>query len=171
MPSKGTEQSVEYLEQSMEQEQLISLTADIVSAHVSNNTVALSDVPILVQRVFEALAAAGAPTPAEEPQGKTPVVSVRASIKPEYLVCMECGRQQKTLKRHLQTAHGMTPAQYRSDYGLPDSYPMVAPKYSEQRRSLAKEIGLGRKPRGAKAAAAAPEAAPAAPPARRRRKA
>jgi predicted transcriptional regulator len=84
---------------------------------------------------------------------------------------MECGRQQKTLKRHLQTAHGMTPTQYRQDYGLPDTYPMVAPKYSEQRRSLAKEIGLGRKPRADKAGAAPAEAAPAPQPARRRRKA
>jgi predicted transcriptional regulator len=156
----------------MEQEQLISLTADIVAAHVANNTVALSDVPLLIQKVHEALAAAGAPAAPEEPQAKTPVVSVRASIKPEYLVCMECGRQQKTLKRHLQTAHGMSPDQYRRDYGLPDTYPMVAPNYSEQRRSLAKEIGLGRKPRGGREGnGAAPEAAPAAKPARRRRKA
>jgi predicted transcriptional regulator len=154
----------------MEQEQLISLTADIVAAHVANNTVALSDVPNLIQRVHEALAAVGAPPAPEEPQAKTPVVSVRASIKPEYLVCMECGRQQKTLKRHLQTAHGMSPDQYRRDYGLPDTYPMVAPNYSEQRRSLAKEIGLGRKPRNGNGAA--PETAPApAKPVRRRRKA
>jgi predicted transcriptional regulator len=161
---------VEYWEQSMEQDQLISLTADIVSAHVSNNTVALSDVPLLVQRVYEALAAAGAPAPAEAPQAKTPVVSVRASIKPDYLVCMECGRQQKTLKRHLQTAHGVSPDQYRRDFGLPDTYPMVAPKYSEQRRSLAKEIGLGRKPRNAGSGGSAQDSAPASPPAKRRRR-
>jgi predicted transcriptional regulator len=72
-------------------------------------------------------------------------VSVKASVKPEYIVCMECGRKQKTLRRHLQSAHGMTADQYRKDYGLPDTYPMVAPNYSERRREMAKSIGLGRK--------------------------
>jgi predicted transcriptional regulator len=103
-------------------------------------------------RIYGALAGLGAPA-APEQQSKSPVVSIRASIKPDYLVCMECGRKQKTLKRHLATAHGMTPEQYRRDYGLPDSYPMVASNYSEQRRAMAQSIGLGRKP--------AVEAAPA----------
>lgn len=121
---------------------LISLTADIVAAHVSNNKVSTGDIGSLVERVHAALSALG--TPAEKPAQKIAVVSVRASVKPDYIVCMECGAKQKTLKRHLQTAHGMTPAQYRADYGLPTSYPMVAPNYSETRRSLAKSIGLGR---------------------------
>ena len=133
---------------------LIEHTADIVSAHVANNTVALSDVPALVQRVYEALAGLSEPQATAEPEGKTPIVSVRASVKPDYIVCMECGRKQKTLKRHLQTAHGMTPDQYRKDYALPANYPMVAPNYSKQRGELARQIGLGRK----REAAPAPEA-------------
>ena len=126
----------------MKSEQLVELTADIVSAHVSNNTVAVGDVANLVQRVHEALVSLGQPSP-EPQQEKTPVVSVRASIKPDFLVCMECGRKQKTLKRHLQNAHGMTPDQYRTDYGLPRDYPMVAPNYAASRSELAKKMGLG----------------------------
>jgi predicted transcriptional regulator len=159
----------------MENEQLVELTADIVSAHVANNNVAVGDVATLVERVYHALASLGTPTP-EPQQEKTPVVSVRASIKPEYLVCMECGRKQKTLKRHLENAHGMSPEQYRADYGLPRDYPMVAPEYSKKRSEMAHAIGLGRKSadggneaaggRGrGKAAAKRPAAAP------RRRKA
>ena len=130
----------------MRNEQLIELTADIVSAHVANNTVSVGDVANLVQRVHQALQSLGAPAP-EERQEKTPVVSVRSSIKPDHLVCMECGRKQKTLKRHLQNAHGMTPDQYRADYGLPRDYPMVAPDYSKRRSEMAQAIGLGRRPR------------------------
>ena len=148
---------------------LIELTADIVAAHVSNNTVAVGDVGTLVQQVHTALAALGQNVEVE-PDAKVPVVSVRASIKPDYIVCMECGKKQKMLKRHLLTAHGMSPEQYRNDYGLPASYPMVAENYSERRRALAMEIGLGRKPgekpgkggpklrRGRGQSAAAPEA-------------
>jgi predicted transcriptional regulator len=129
----------------MENEQLVQLTADIVAAHVANNNVAVGDVGNLVQRVYEALSGLEKPEDAGPPVEKTPVVSVRASIKPEYIVCMECGAKQRMLKRHLMTAHSMTPDQYRTDYGLPREYPMVAPNYSEQRRSLAHAIGLGRK--------------------------
>jgi predicted transcriptional regulator len=129
----------------MEREKLVELTADIVSAHVQNNTVSVGDMPNLVQRIYEALA--GLDVASQEPakQEKTPVVSVRASVKPDYLVCMECGGKHKMLKRHLMNAHSMTPDQYRTDYGLPRDYPMVAPNYSEQRRSLAHAIGLGRR--------------------------
>ncbi len=128
----------------MENEQLVTLTADIVAAHVANNSIAVGDVPALVQQVYGALASLGqeAPAPVEE---KQPVVSVKASIKPDYIICMECGRKQKTLKRHLQTAHGMSPQQYRDDYGLPRDYPMVAPNYSKRRSEMAQSIGLGRK--------------------------
>lgn len=124
---------------------LTEITADIVAAHVSNNSVAVNDLPNLIRQVHAALVGLEQGAPAEQ-QGKTPVVSVKASVKPDFIICMECGRKQKTLKRHLQTAHGMDPKTYRKDYGLPDSYPMVAPNYSEQRRGLAKSIGLGRKP-------------------------
>ena len=137
----------------MTNEQLVELTADIVSAHVANNTVSVSDVANLVQRVHEALASLGAPA-AEPQQDKVPVVSIRSSIKPDHLVCMECGRKQKTLKRHLQNAHGMTPDQYRADYGLPRDYPMVAPDYSKRRSEMAQAIGLGRRPRADEAPAA-----------------
>ena len=149
----------------MENQSLVELTADIVASHVTNNHVSVGDLPNLIQRVHEALA--GLSSPAAEEPGKVPVVSVQASIKPDYLVCMECGRKQKTLRRHLATAHGMTPEQYRADYGLPADYPMTAPNYSERRRTMAKAIGLGRKP-GARApvdAAPPPETA-AAPPER-----
>jgi predicted transcriptional regulator len=95
------------------------------------------------------LAALAAPTSASEPEPKKGLVSVRASIKPDHLVCMECGALQKMLKRHLAVAHGMSPDQYRADYGLPATYPMSAPNYSEQRRALAKSLGLGRKPAAA----------------------
>jgi predicted transcriptional regulator len=125
---------------------LITLTADIVASHVSNNRVPPADMPNLIQRVHEALM--GVSQPLEQPEEKkTPIVSVRASINPDYLVCMECGRKQKMLRRHLRNAHDMTPEQYRKDYGLPDSYPTVAPNYVEQRRQIAKDHGLGRKGR------------------------
>jgi predicted transcriptional regulator len=153
-----------------EQNQLIELTADIVSAHVSNNTVSLSDVARLVQQVHEALSGLGQAPAAPEPQKKEPVVSIRASVKPDYIVCMECGKRQRTLKRHLQSAHGMSPDQYRQDYGLPNTYPMVAPDYAERRRELAKAIGLGSRGRGGRGGAATAEA-PKAQPKRRARKA
>ena len=139
----------------MEQKDLISHTADIVSAHVANNRISISDVPELVRKVHEALAALG--QPADDPkQEKLPAVSVRSSVKPDYIVCLECGAKQKTLRRHLFTAHGMTPDQYRADYGLPSSYPLTAPNYSDRRRAMAKASGLGRKPaHGAGAASGA----------------
>ena len=129
----------------MEQEKLIELTADIVASHVANNTVSVGDIGALVQRVHEALSSLGQGQGDQGRKEKTPIVSVRASIKPDYLVCMECGGKHKMLKRHLMNAHNMTPDQYRSDYGLARDYPMVAPNYSEQRRSLAHSIGLGRR--------------------------
>ena len=128
----------------MKEDQLLELTADIVAAHVGNNNVSVNDVANLVAQVHGALAKLGEPEEAQS-EAKTPVVSIKASVKPDYIVCMECGKKQKTLKRHLQTAHGMTPDEYRKDYGLPASYPMVAAEYSEQRRGLANAIGLGRK--------------------------
>ena len=127
----------------MDNETLVSLTADIVAAHVANNTVSVDRVGTLVAGIHRALASLG--TQAEPVVQKVPVVSARASIKHDYLVCMECGAKQKTLKRHLQTAHQLTPAQYRQDFALPASYPMVAEEYAGRRRELAKSLGLGRK--------------------------
>src|SRR5215218_3451549 len=127
-------------------ETLIALTADIVSAHVSNNSVAVSDLPQLIQNVHNALAALGGEV--DEPEVKQePAVSVRASIKPDYIVCLEDGKKLKMLKRHLMTHYQLTPDQYRAKWNLPADYPMVAPNYAEQRRSLAKKIGLGTKRR------------------------
>ena len=131
---------------------LVELTADIVSAHVSNNHVAVGDVAALVGHVHQALSKLGQTTEEAPSQKKTPVVSARASVRPEYLVCLECGKKQKTLKRHLQTAHQLTPEQYRADYALSNDYPMVAPDYSKRRSEMAHQIGLGRRKASAKPA-------------------
>ena len=123
---------------------LLTLTADIVAAHVSNNSVAVNDLPNLIQNVHGALAgisnAAAAPEARQEPK-----VSIRSSIKPDYIVCLEDGKKLKMLKRHLMTHYQMTPDDYRRKWGLAADYPMVAPNYAEQRRMLAKKIGLGTK--------------------------
>lgn len=128
------------------QETLITLTADIVAAHVSNNSVAVSDLPVLIANVHNALSGLGGPV-AEPEVRQEPAVSVRASIKPDYIVCLEDGKKLKMLKRHLMTHYQMTPEQYRTKWNLPADYPMVAPNYAEQRRTLAKKIGLGTKRR------------------------
>ncbi|WP_419825912.1 MucR family transcriptional regulator [Sphingomonas sp.] len=121
---------------------LIACTTDIVSAHVGNNSVAMSDIPAVIRTVHEALAGLGeaAATPRERPE---PAVPVRSSITDDHIVCLEDGKKLKLLKRYLATRYGMTPTQYRQRWGLPLDYPMVAPGYAEQRRSLAKQSGLG----------------------------
>jgi predicted transcriptional regulator len=123
---------------------LLTLTADIVAAHVSNNSVAVNDLPNLIQNVHQALAGISATSAAPEAR-QDPAVSIRASIKPDYIVCLEDGKKLKMLKRHLMTHYGMTPDDYRRKWGLAADYPMVAPNYAEQRRALAKSIGLGTK--------------------------
>ncbi|WP_405053023.1 MULTISPECIES: MucR family transcriptional regulator [unclassified Sphingomonas] len=128
------------------QETLITLTADIVAAHVSNNSVAVSDLPVLIAHVHGALSNLGGPAPIEVVK-QEPAVSVRSSIKPDFIVCLEDGKKLKMLKRHLMTHYQMTPEQYRTKWNLPADYPMVAPNYAEQRRTLAKKIGLGTKRR------------------------
>ncbi len=129
------------------QETFITLTADIVAAHVSNNSVAVNDLPTLIANVHGALAALGGPAPVVPEAKQEPAVSIRSSIKPDYVVCLEDGKKLKMLKRHLMTHYQMTPDQYRTKWGLPADYPMVAPNYAEQRRTLAKSIGLGTKRR------------------------
>jgi predicted transcriptional regulator len=126
------------------QETLVTLTADIVAAHVSNNSVAVSDLPVLISNVHTALTGLNKPVAAPEVK-QEPAVSVRSSIKPDYIVCLEDGKKLKMLKRHLMTHYQMTPEQYRAKWNLPADYPMVAPNYAEQRRTLAKKIGLGTK--------------------------
>jgi predicted transcriptional regulator len=125
---------------------LLTLTADIVAAHVSNNSVAVNDLPNLIQNVHAALTGISGAGAAPEPKPE-PKVSIRSSIKPDYIVCLEDGKKLKMLKRHLMTHYNMTPEQYRQKWGLAADYPMVAPNYAEQRRNLAKSIGLGTKRR------------------------
>ena len=122
-------------------EMLVTLTADIVAAHVSNNSVAISDLAILINNVHAALSNLGDKPVVEEKL--VPAVSIRTSVKPDYIVCLEDGKKLKMLRRHLMTHYGMTPDDYRAKWGLPADYPMVAPNYAESRRQLAKSIGLG----------------------------
>ena len=121
---------------------LLALTTEIVSAHVSNNTVAVADLPTLINQVYQSLATIGQSpaAPAERPQ---PAVSIKRSVHPDYIICLEDGKKLKMLKRHLKTAYNMTPEEYRDRWSLPPDYPMVAPNYARQRSRLAKEIGLG----------------------------
>ncbi len=127
---------------------VLGLTAQIVSAHVSSNSVPASQLPALIQDVYRTLSGMGRDAPvaavAEKP---APAVPVKKSIFPDYLVCLEDGKKLKMLKRHLSTAYDMTPEQYREKWGLAADYPMVAPNYASHRSSLAKQIGLGTKPR------------------------
>jgi predicted transcriptional regulator len=129
---------------------LSACVARIVSAYVANHSVEAAELPSLirsVQTVLSALDAGGAAgTPVEEKP--TPAVPVKRSVFPDYIVCLEDGKKLKSLKRHLQTAYGLTPEQYRERWGLPSTYPMVAPNYSLQRSGLAKRAGLGRKKPG-----------------------
>lgn len=125
---------------------LLTLTADIVAAHVSNNSVAVNDLPNLIQNVHQALTGIS-PAGSSAEAKQEPKVSIRSSVKPDYVTCLECGKKQKMLKRHLMTNHEMTPQDYRQKWALSADYPMVAPNYAEQRRTLAKSIGLGTKRR------------------------
>jgi predicted transcriptional regulator len=126
-------------------EHLMTMTTDIVVAHVSNNNVAASDVPSLIANIYEALAGLGGTEPVPETR-PDPAVSIRASVKPDHIVCLEDGKKMKMLKRHLMTDHGLTPSEYRARWNLAPDYPMVAPDYADRRRELAKKIGLGRIP-------------------------
>ncbi len=131
--------------------ELPSLTTQIVAAYVSNNTVAVHDLPGLIRQVHAALANVGgsAEITPERPQ---PAVPVKRSVLPDYIVCLEDGKKLKMLKRHLKTAFNMTPEEYRDRWDLPPDYPMVAPNYASQRSRLAKEIGLGTRARRRRAA-------------------
>ncbi len=152
MPSDSTSSSV------------LQYAAQIVSAHVSNNSVQSSDLPSLIQQVYAALTTLGSASAqvAEKPE---PAVPLKKSVFADYIVCLEDGKKLKMLKRHLMTSYNLTPDAYRERWGLPSNYPMVAPSYAERRSALAKSIGLGRKPRVDN------EAPAATAPARRGRKA
>lgn len=126
---------------------LVDLTVKIVSAHLSNNRVSSEDIASITVGVYKSLAAAGREAaPVDQP---VPAVPIRSSVTPDFIVCLEDGRRLKMLKRHLQTAYGMTPEQYRERWKLPADYPMVAPNYARRRSELAKQIGLGRHGRAA----------------------
>jgi len=127
-------------------DQVLNLTAQIVSAHLAHNTVPANDLPALIQSVFNTLKNAGSKV--VEPEKLQPAVPVKKSVFPDYIVCLEDGKKLKMLKRHLQTSYGMTPEQYREKWGLPRDYPMVAPNYAEKRSALARQSGLGRKAPG-----------------------
>lgn len=125
---------------------LLALTSEIVAAHVSNNTVAVNDLPQLIEQVYRTLANVGA-EPQQAQEKPQPAVPIKKSVTPDYIVCLEDGKKLKMLKRHLKTDHDMTPEQYRERWGLAPDYPMVAPNYAKQRSQLAKDIGLGTRPR------------------------
>jgi predicted transcriptional regulator len=126
-----------------DQSELIEMTTDIVSAYIGNNAIAAADLPSLIQSVHRALAeiSSGEVTTSSEPQ--EPAVSVKKSITPDFLICLEDGRKFKSLKRHLRTKYDMSPDEYRAKWGLPRDYPMVAPNYAKARSELAKQMGLG----------------------------
>ena len=134
---------------------LVSLTASITESYVSNNTIETAEVANLITAIHGALDKVGSPVP--EPEAEpVPAVSVRASVKADHLVCLECGKKLKMIKRHLKTDHGESPEEYRTKFGLSRDYPMVASAYADQRRTLAKAIGLGRASRAVAEAVAAP---------------
>ncbi len=131
-------------ENRIEHDELLSLTADIVAAYVGSNSVFIADLSSVISSVYEELSVLGEPEP--EPEvNLTPAVPIKKSITDDFIICLDCGKQQKMLKRHLMVAHGLTPDQYRAKWGLGHDYPVVAPNYSATRKKLAKKIGLGRK--------------------------
>ena len=125
---------------------LLPLASDIIAAHLSKTKVPVGELSEVIRSVVHALAAASAGEPAPAPR-PDPAVSIKKSVTPDYIVCLEDGRKLKMLKRHLRTAYNLTPDAYRARWNLPSDYPMVAPNYAKKRSSLAKKIGLGTKPR------------------------
>ena len=129
--------------------EIITLTSQIVSAYVSKNSFQASDLPALINSVYQALKTVGQPqAPAEVPTELKPAVPVKKSVTPDYIVCLEDGKRCKMLKRHLMASFGLTPDEYRTKWGLPSDYPMVAPNYAKARSDLAVKLGLGRRAAG-----------------------
>ena len=139
-----------------EKPELLEMTADIVSAYVSNNTVNADALPGLISSIHSMLSQVAGGGVEPEPEPQEPAVPIRKSISPDYLICLEDGRKFKSLKRHLRTKYDMSPEEYRAKWGLPKDYPMVAPNYAKARSDLAKQMGLGQG--GRKPARAAPRA-------------
>ena len=124
---------------------ILELTAGIVSAYVSHNSIPPSQLPELIQTVFRSLSETGETGAAPRGKAPKPAIPVRRTVQPDYLVCLEDGKRLKMLKRHLRTNYNLTPEQYRAKWGLPADYPMVAPNYAKRRSEFAKKIGLGQK--------------------------
>ncbi len=122
--------------------ELLALTTNIVAAHVSNNSVAVTDLPRLIREIHDTLSSVGAGG-GREAERPNPAVPIKKSVAPDFIVCLEDGKKLKMLKRHLKTAYNMSPEEYRERWGLAADYPMVAPNYAKQRSRLAKQIGLG----------------------------
>ena len=127
-----------------DQEHLVETTAKIVAAYVSNNRMMATELPTLINAVFQTVAGVNGGGHAHAGEPPKPVVSIKRSVTDDYLICLEDGKKFKSLKRHLRTSYGLSPEQYRAKWGLPADYPMVAPAYAAQRSKLAKAIGLGR---------------------------
>ena len=132
-------------DQTVASNDLLRMSVEIVSAYVSNNSIAATQVPDVINTVYGALNSINGQTVFESSESQKPAVSVRRSVNPDYIVCLEDGKKLKMLKRHLRAAYGMSPDEYRAKWGLPSDYPMVAPNYALQRSAFAKKIGLGRK--------------------------
>ena len=144
------------MSESTENPSHLEMAGDIVAAYVSRNSVPIGELPVLIQSVHAALVAieSGA-APKSEPEPLVPAVSIKKSVTPDYIICLDDGKKFKSLKRHLNTAYGISPDEYRAKWNLPKDYPMVAPAYAKARSALAKEMGLGQK--RAPAPVAAPE--------------
>jgi predicted transcriptional regulator len=135
------------MDEDVMKDELVELTAEIVSAYVSNNTVVAGDLPSLISDVHGALRRASVRNHEPEKEELKPAIAVKKSVTDDYIICLEDGKKLKMLKRHLATAYNMTPEEYRAKWGLKPDYPMVAPNYAAKRQALAKQIGLGRKPK------------------------
>lgn len=142
-------------------DRLIGLTADVISAYVSNNPVPVAELPGLIAKVHSALQRQTAAPAQEASEPQKPAVPIKKSVTPDYIICLEDGKQFKSLKRHLSTHYGLSPDEYRAKWNLPTDYPMVAPSYAASRSALAKSMGLGRKPKPV-------EEPPSAPPRRKK---
>lgn len=125
------------------QAHLIQMTSDVVAAYVSNNPVQANDLPNVIERVHATIRDLSSSPAEAKPKDAAPAVSVRKSITPDYLICLEDGKRFKSLKRHLRSKYNLSPEEYREKWGLPSDYPMVAPNYAKQRSELAKKMGLG----------------------------
>ena len=122
---------------------LLQMATTIVAAHVSKSSVSAADIPRLISDIYQALSGLAGGRALAAPGKQDPAVPIKKSVTPDYVICLECGRKQKMLKRHLRTAYGMSPEQYREKWDLPADYPMVSTNYSKKRSSLARQIGLG----------------------------